>query len=727
MRISLFLLVLIFLSAQMSLTYGQDFNEKEQRYIDSCNAILENPASHDTSVAAVYADLSGYLYVSNMDTMIPLCELALNIAELGLQRDPNEAEKRAFYRTQVTAYNNIGFIHYSKGDIETGLDFILRSFEMVERIGDKEGIATGLNNIGYIYNDQGNVEKALEYYHRSLKLEQEIGHQQGIATSLNNLGFIYDAQGDLKMALDLYLQCLEIAEKLDNKHAIASSCNNVGQLHYTLGEYDTALIYLNRAYTLHKANGNKDGVATSLSLLGNLYGKTGAIDKALEYYYQTLELRKEIEDKEGITSTLQAIASAELKKGNVELAESYGKESLLIAQELGYPINIEKAAQVLSEIYAKQGKGMKAFEMHQLFVLMKDSIRNDKTRIAMEKQQLKYEFESQKSIDDGLRANQKLLQDVAHSHALSKEKAAKFKQFLIIIAAAVLLVVVIIFMLFAYSRLKITKRQKDLIEKQKLAADHTHIQLEIKNKEILDSINYAKRIQSAILPSHDLIKSKFSESFILYMPKDIVAGDFYWMEVIGNRTLIAAADCTGHGVPGAMVSVVCNNALNRAVREKGLSVPSAILDNTREAIVKEFDQGNQDVNDGMDISLCSFEGNSLQYSGANNALWIIRDGELLETKPTKQAIGKNLRVTPFKNHEIELEKNDIIYLFTDGYADQFGGEKGKKMKSSNFKSLLISIANLPLDQQHYRLEDALELWKGDLEQLDDICIIGVKI
>lgn len=246
-------------------------------------------------------------------------------------------------------------------------------------------------------------------------------------------------------------------------------------------------------------------------------------------------------------------------------------------------------------------------------------------------------------------------------------------------------------------------------------------------KEITDSIDYAKRIQNAILPPLRLVKTYFKESFILYKPKDIVAGDFYWMEHIGDTILFAAADCTGHGVPGAMVSVVCHNALNRAVREYNLTDPGEILDKVRTIVIEEFEKSDDDVKDGMDIALCALTGNHLQYAGAHNPLWIIRNKEILETKANKEPIGKFHHQSPFTTHSFELEKGDTIYIFSDGLVDQFGGEKEKKFKPAKLRKILLQVQNQPLLTQRISINEAFENWKGDLEQVDDVCMIGVRI
>jgi len=199
------------------------------------------------------------------------------------------------------------------------------------------------------------------------------------------------------------------------------------------------------------------------------------------------------------------------------------------------------------------------------------------------------------------------------------------------------------------------------------------------------------------------------------------------MEHTDDKVLFAAADCTGHGVPGAMVSVICNNGLNRSVREHGLTSPGKILDKTREVVIQEFEKSEEEVKDGMDIALCSLNGNKLQYAGAHNPLWIIRKGEIIETKANKQPIGKFDNPLPYTTHSFDLEKGDSIYIFSDGYVDQFGGEKGKKFKAKAFRALLLSIQEKSMEEQRLLIDEAFEAWRGKLEQVDDVCVVGVRV
>jgi serine phosphatase RsbU (regulator of sigma subunit) len=275
-----------------------------------------------------------------------------------------------------------------------------------------------------------------------------------------------------------------------------------------------------------------------------------------------------------------------------------------------------------------------------------------------------------------------------------------------------------------YTMILLVNLRKFSAEKQVISYAN---EVKEKNIEILDSIAYAKRIQSAILPSSKLIEDHLKDSFVFYKPKDIVAGDFYWLETKGNKVIFAVADCTGHGVPGAMISVICNNGLNRSVREYNLSNPGEILDKTRELIIGEFEKSEDDVKDGMDIALCTLENNQLQYAGAHNPLWVVRKDEIIELKANKQPVGKFDNLQPYTTHTLDLEIGDTLYLFTDGFHDQFGGKLGKKYKSVKFKSFLLSIQSLSMAAQLEKLDQEFESWKGELEQIDDVCVFGVRI
>ena len=257
------------------------------------------------------------------------------------------------------------------------------------------------------------------------------------------------------------------------------------------------------------------------------------------------------------------------------------------------------------------------------------------------------------------------------------------------------------------------------------------LELEVKNKDIMDSIYYAKRIQEAILLSVERIRASFPESFVLFMPKDIVSGDFYWFAERNDKLLIAAVDCTGHGVPGAFMSMIGNTILNDIVNSQGIVEPAEILNRLHQGIAAALKQDDPNIpnRDGMDMALCAFNKNScvVEYAGAFRPLVLVRNGELTETKADKFPIGGgNFDNQPFTNHQFQCEPGDTFYLYSDGYADQFGGVKGKKYMTKRFKALLTEHYSKPLQQQHDIYAQAFNEWCGTCEQVDDVLVMGLK-
>ena len=636
------------------------------------NKIIANPKSHDTTVVLTYFEIINYYYLSDPDTAIVICKKAEKISE-----------RLNYLFGKSESYAWLGYLNQGKGNIELSLEYSNKSLKNFQEIGDKKAIGTALGNIGFIYKEQEMLKEALDYYNRSIALYEEISYQNGLASAFGNIGDIHEKQGKTKEALDYHNRSLRIGEEIGDKKGIASSLNRIGIIYYNQGKIKEALDYYNNSLSIQVQIGDKKGIAISLNNIGIIYNDKGELTEALEY----------------------------------------GQKSLTISQEIGFPYNISQASRLLSEVYQKQDKGMKALEMYKLYIQMHDSIYNQEIQKTAAQQQARYEYKKQKTIDDA-----------AYDILLAVEQEEKEKQKILAGAISIGLGLVVVFLLFVFNRLIITRKQKGVIEQQKAEVEQqkevlelAHDELEEKNQEIMDSIVYAKRIQSAILPPIKLVKKYLQESFILYKPKDVVAGDFYWMENKDGKVLFAAADCTGHGVPGAMVSVVCNNGLNRSVREHGLTIPGEILDKTREIVVNEFEKSEEDVKDGMDIALCSIEGMKLQYAGAYNPLWIIRNGEVLETKANKQPIGQFEKPEPYTTHSFDLEKGDAIYIFSDGYIDQFGGEKEKKFKAKAFRELLLNIQDKAMEEQKKSIDVAFETWKGDLEQIDDVCVIGVRV
>ncbi|MDF1672980.1 MAG: SpoIIE family protein phosphatase [Vicingaceae bacterium] len=500
---------------------------------------------------------------------------------------------------------------------------------------------------------------------------------------------------------------LKIAEELNDSFLVQRSYFQLAGTTYgeeSISFYKKSLNYLDEK--------NKFALSSLYNNISGRYRLVGDLDQALIYADSAYLVSIEAGRKVGIAAALYRKAEAYFFKNDFEKAVDYGLLALKAFQDAGVLRRQDICAKLICDSYKGMGKFEKALKYKEMHLMLKDSLksRNELEDLKFVEQKFNFQLAQKRdSTDIAL----KMAKIESMNAVLENEK---MKNYLLYGGVSV----VLCFAIFLFIGFQRKKRDNLIIAEQKIVVEE-------KNKEITDSIQYAKRIQSAILPSSKVVKEYLKDSFILYLPKDIVAGDFYWMESKNDKILFAAADCTGHGVPGAMVSVVCNNGLNRSVREHGLTDPGQILDKTREIVLKEFEKSEDDVKDGMDIALCCLEKNTLKYAGAHNPLWVIRDGELIETKANKQPIGQFDNPEPYKTHVIELQKGDNIYIFSDGYADQFGGEKGKKMKTANFKKLLLSIQKEPMEVQRTLINNAFEDWKGSLDQLDDVCVIGVAI
>src|SRR6185312_16043723 len=432
------------------------------------------------------------------------------------------------------------------------------------------------------------------------------------------------------------------------------------------GNYAPALAYNRKSLAMDEEMGNKDGLSSDYDNISSIYIYTGKYDEAIDYAKKCLQLSSETGDLRAMASGLGNIGSALYRKKKYTEAKHYMDSAILISKQTG----VKNLLVNLYFDYAQMDSAMdnypSAFGHYKAYITYRDSVKNEADTKKLVQEQMNYEFEKKEAIAKGE-------QDKKDAVTI----ADKRRQQIIMGSVSTGLLLVLIFSFLLFSRYRVAQKQKTIIEEQKLVVEE-------KNKEVLDSITYAKRLQDAILPPLSLIGQYFPDSLILYKPKDIVAGDFYWVQPLPDSILVAACDCTGHGVPGAMVSVVCSNALNRAVKEFKIKEPGKILDKTRELVMETFEKSDGDIKDGMDISLASLtpseRGIKLQWAGAYNPLWYIQDGQMQEVKGDKQPIGKHVTQLPFSTHSLQLSKGDCLYLFTDGYADQFGGPKGKKFK-----------------------------------------------
>ena len=728
-------------------SYAQNFADKDYYLVDSLDITSLSESDIvllDTNLTAFHQekiDTSKIKFISTIveeswdDNVWPKYnQWIYSYTKKLLKKHLSPVVKRRVFLQHASAINNIGYLNSTKGNLPQALKLYQQSLAIEEEYNDQENIPTSLNNIATIYSKLGKIPEALEIYHKSLLQYKKYKNKQGIAQTLNNIGHIYDGQGESDLALEYFHKSLKIYELLENNRGVATLLNGIGYIYFKKENIDKALAYYNKAIAIRIKMNDQIGIATTLNNIASVYENQYANKKAMEYYNKCLKIYTTNNHKEGLTTTLNNIGRLYLILGDVQHAKENSTLSLQLAKEAKNPSNIKFSAYTLSTIYEAEGNEKEALKMYKLYVSMKDSMNNERTQSSTAKLQAKYEYENNKAIDDA-----------ENDKVLAIKEGEKKQQTIISIATGTGLFFVIIFLLFISNRLKVTQKQKVIIEKQ--------------NKEIIDSITYAKRIQDAILPTDKWVKENLPNSFIYYQPKDIVAGDFYWVESVlsgENRVmsdakqssthntqnipliLFAAADCTGHGVPGALMSVVCHNAMNRVIGEFNIVDPAEILTKTREIIIDQLSKADNNnvesigkIRDGMDIALCAYNpiNKQLNYAGANNPLWILRKGssEMEEIKATKQSVSNVDVRKPYLNHAVQLNTGDTVYIFSDGYADQFGGKKGKKFKSKPFKELLISNAEKPMTEQKDKLQHFFNEWRGDLEQIDDVCVMGFRV
>jgi serine phosphatase RsbU (regulator of sigma subunit) len=661
-----------------------------------------------------------------------------------------------YQRAKANGLNNVGFYYDMEGDPDKALDYYHQSLELFSSINDNDGRAIACNNIGFIHNLEGNIPKAIEFYHKSLTISQKENNIAGVAFSSNNLGTIYDNKGDYNKALEYYTTSYEMEKEIGSREGEAISLSNMGYAHSNLGNQETALQYFLQAYEIREEVKDLSGMANSMNNIGSIYKQKESYEKAREYFLKGLEYTKKQGNKIGFITCYNNLASVELALGDYEKAKQYSDLSFSLAEETGYPSDLMSSSKIVSQVAEKLGDYKTAYQMHQLSVRMKDSLKNDKLTELTIQYQYELEYAKKVSADSIVQAEAMKVKNAeiaanqaeADKQRVKADSQKKYNYLLIAISVLFAVFAFVIFNRFRHSRRQndIISKQKEEVENQRNKINNQHVLLAETHREISDSIKYAQHLQKAILPDLEEMKEFLGDGFVFFSPKDVVSGDFYWLHHLAeeDKVLLAVADCTGHGVPGAMVSVVCSNALNRSVKEFGLTQPAEILDKAKEIVIETFSKSGRHVRDGMDISLISYGKDELLYAGANNPLWIVRQREysnvaeginslvfegktLMELPPNRQAVGLSEKALPFDQKQIKLEAGDSLILFTDGFADQFGGPRGKKFKYLPFKKLLLQLSHLTMDEQQLAIKKTFHDWKGDYEQIDDVCLVGVKV
>ena len=629
------------------------------------------------------------LYSNEMDSALIFTNMALGIAER--LNDEN---------LKIKAHELLGGVYSYTGDYDKSAEEYFKTIKLAEKLDEKLTI-TGYVNLGHVFKMIGNKEKSREYCKKGYTLGKKYQDTAVMITALNILGLLDKNEGNEESALKYYEEGLGYARKTKNLERQSQILYNMANVYFRQKKYDAGFVLYDESIEISKVNGSYamiaigfHGGALTFLEIGKLTESTKYADSALHY--------------------------ALLSKNYDAIMESYEIQSK-IAKTKG----LFKKGLTYMELAYIYKDSMNLTELNSAALNAEDSFEKEKTHIADSLDKIQTELEAK------------------HNQKINDEKV-KNREVLLWISG-IILIIVTIGIYFLYKKNKLIKSQNAIVNKQKS-------EIQIQHQEITDSINYAKRIQEAIISKENEWNAISEDHFILFKPKDVVSGDFYWAyhDSLNNRSIWAVADCTGHGVPGAFMSMLGIGLLNEIIIDNKVSDPAEILNHLRSKIIAALDQNEVDKSkDGMDISLCVLDKktNILTYAGANNPLWIIRketlknaeiiknsinigDGSpmLHEVAPDKMPIGNFFAVPPpFSNKKIEVLNGDLFLLITDGFADQFGGELGKKYKYKPLKELLIRLQSSPITSQSTALEKEFNHWRGNEEQIDDVCIVGVKI
>jgi serine phosphatase RsbU (regulator of sigma subunit) len=681
-----------------------------------------------------------------------LATLSLLVEEY-LKTDPNKAGsypdeevtlalQLKNYLYLAKAYNQIGYLAVLTDHFPKAYEYLAKAEAVAKKHGLDENLAEIYNSFGALEDKQGNYSKALDYHLKAVRYYEELNLKGSLATSYKYIGILYDRQKNKTQALNYFKKALQIDRETNNEYGLGQSMNNVGIVLYDIGQKEEAARYFRQSIVAKEKVNNRRGLVSSVSNMAKYFTDRGQYDSALVYAQRCIELGNEVQSKYQQAVARLFRGEVYAKTGRKEEALKDFLEAKKITTEQGFKQERSDVLKKLAELYAQMNNPRLAYQNLWEHTAIKDSMLNEENSRILTEMQTKYETDK-KEKEIGELNRRKQAQDIR----LLQMDAANSRQRNIIFIAILVIGFTLLLGFFVYRGYVQKKKAHSLLHEKNLM-------IEEKQREIVDSINYAKRIQYTLLAHDELLKENLPEYFVLYKPKDIVSGDFYWatkkLENLNdsNRQMakspnaqvfyLAVCDSTGHGVPGAFMSLLNISFLNEAITEKNMTHPDQVLNHVRQRLIENISQENKTsriARDGMDGILMKFNAGALtpgagyqvEYAAANNHPVLIRKGEITLLPCDKMPVGYSDRILPFKTYSAEFQKGDHLYLYTDGFADQFGGPKGKKFKYKNLNALLSELsANQRFSEAGGLLKEQFELWRGDLEQVDDVCIIGIK-
>lgn len=654
-----------------------------------------------------------------------LSEIAYVYENTDLDKALEYYDKAIFLAKKSNATKKIAAIYSHKAlvyqylqEYESAVDWLNKSIELASEIGDTLRVAKGYINLGntYFFNDKINL--AIPVYKKCLYYCSFIDAEILAGAANRGIGNCYDKMENFEYSIMYHKRALEIDLRNKFEYETSMDYSNLATVYIDVERYEEANKYFDKAIQmLLKLGIDGEKLAITYNNQASLNYNQGKYSESLELFYKAKEQFQLSKETASVPFINKNIASCLLGIGDIELAKIYIDSALMKITMQNNPRIALDAKLVLAEILMKLNRHDEAARLLLQSYNQKDSLESSYQREKLSELEVKFQT---KEKDLKLQKSAKDLR--------IKQAESERNQMLIIGLSGVGLLLLLLFFNVRKANRTI-KKANGFIEEQNVALKSQKLQIEETNNAIISSIRYAQNLQNAILPSKDVIADSFTNHFCIYLPKDIVAGDFYWIESHNELTYFAVADCTGHGVPGAMVSVVCYNALNQALKDYSLIDPGKILDKTRELVIKTFEKNTVNLKDGMDIALFSINLKSaeLKFAGANNPLLIYQDNTLIKLTGNRQPIGYTESQTPFDTQIVQLKPTTRLYAFSDGFADQFGGPDDKKYKSKQMENFISSIQHLSLSEQEEVLVAEFNNWKGIGEQTDDVTVICLEL
>ena len=653
-----------------------------------------------------------YRKKKNLDSALRIGQRALNLAK-----------KHVNLSEQANAHNLLGTICEQQNKYDSASYNFVRALKLSQIAKDKKEILSSYLHLGIYYKKIDNITNSLFNLLEAMKISEEVRDSSILFTICINLGTMYERTLDHAKAMACYYKALYIAKKNPDKDEddLAISYFKIGKLYQSLEKIDSAKYYLNETLKIHLKRNDTAGLIFDYSNIASFEAKVGDYSNAEKNYYKALGFALANNDSLRLNMIHSYLGQLNFEKKDYNKAIKNYHTALLYLTNLVSKETVMLQYYKMSEIYRIQKKYKEALDYYILYKKMSDSSINMKETKKQTELKLNYEFEqTQKKIEAETKAK-----ELISKAELEQER--KQRNYLLFGLALISLMFII-----TIKNYRAKQKANSILQKQKLEIERQKKIVEEKNHEINDSINYALRIQTASIPKLSELDSFFKDYDLFFRPKDVVSGDFYWAEKTTDFSLIAVGDCTGHGVPGAITSMIGSMLLNEIFNVKKIYQPNDLLTELNRLVKLTLRQDSQSLtNDGMDIAFCTinYSTNELLYAGANRPLYIINSiGEFKEYKPTKMSVGGQVPlIQNYELHYIPLQKGDTIVLSTDGYADQFGGGKEKKMTSKAFRNLLSQNHQLSAKELKQVVENNYNAWKGNYEQTDDVLVFILKV